>query len=356
MRTCLAILASVGMTSAYAQEVLDFDEVPREFREDIFDLTPWDPEYEPPRTEDGRPSFEGTWTNASITTLHRPEGIDKLVLTPEEAFAYMQKRTSTFREDEMPSDLDEGVLEAGDTSIEGAGGYNKFWIDIGSTLAVVDGEIRSSWLVRPESGQPQPKRTAYGSLLARRDAYQASENPEDRSVGDRCLAGFGGTGGPPMLNVLYNNTYEIAQTDDVLAVVVEMVHQPRVIRIGGTHRSNEMKPWLGDSIARWEGDTLVVHTTNHRPERYRRTDGLFIAEDSEVEERFTRVADDTIFYEFTVTDPEIYDVPHRGEMVFRKSDAPQYEYACHEGNYALPGILAGARREERLAAEDAAAN
>jgi hypothetical protein len=155
-----------------------------------------------------------------------------------------------------------------------------------------------------------------------------------------------------MLNVLYNNHYRIVQTADDIAIVVEMVHDTRVIRLGRQHGPSaaENGRWLGESVGRWDGDTLVVETTNFHPARA--VNGpLYYSSAARVEERFTRVADDSLLYEFSVEDPVNYSEPFRGEMTFRPVDSRVYEYACHEGNYAMPAILKGARMEENETSE-----
>jgi len=150
-----------------------------------------------------------------------------------------------------------------------------------------------------------------------------------------------------MNNVLYNNMYQIVQTDDYIMIMVEMVHDARIIPINGSHRPGELEPWLGDSIAWWDGDTLVVETINLNPQQAPRNAAPLTAQ-GKVIERFTRYSDEQIFYEFEVTDPTYYREPWRGEISFNATDTKPYEYACHEGNYGMIGILAGARRLEQL--------
>jgi hypothetical protein len=158
-----------------------------------------------------------------------------------------------------------------------------------------------------------------------------------------------------MLNVLYNNHIEFYQKPDRIAILVEMNHNTRMVRINEEHRPDAMRQWLGDSVGHWEGDTLVVNTTNFHPDNSPRSairHYLYLSPDAKVEERFTRVSDNTILYEFTVEDPEIFTQPWKAQMPLWKAEGPIYEYACHEANYSLPGILAGARREESLKAAD----
>ena len=176
------------------------------------------------------------------------------------------------------------------------------------------------------------------------------DGPEARQVAERCLMGFGSTAGPPMLNVLYNNTYLIQQSKDAVVIVVEMNHDARIVRLTDrTHPKADVRRWMGDSYGWWEGDTLVVETTNFNPGEQLRPGiptTLFLSTDAKVTERFTRVSDKQILYEFKVEDPKVYSKPWRAEMPINAAKGPVYEYACHEGNYALPGILRGARVAE----------
>ena len=234
--------------------------------------------------------------------------------------------------------------------------YNNFWMDPGTKYAAVNGEYRSSWIVDPEDGKlpySEAGRKRMSERMGRARSGGSADNPEQRSSGERCTVGFGSSGGPPMLNVLYNNHVQFFQAPDVVSILVEMNHNARMVRIGGAHREDAMRQWLGDSVGHWEDDTLVVETTNFHPDHSMRGSTrhfLYLEPDTEVEERFTRVSDDVIFYEFTVTDPDLFSQPWKGEMPLWKTDGPIYEYACHEGNYALPGILAGARKKEADAA------
>ena len=180
--------------------------------------------------------------------------------------------------------------------------------------------------------------------------YNMFDNPEERIPIERCLIGFASTGGPPMLNALYNNHHQIIQTPDAIAINIEMVHDTRIIRMNGQHNPDSMRQYLGTSVGKWDGDTLVVETIGFKPQESVRVDfGLFvyISPDSKVTERFTMQSADTIFYQFTVEDPATYSQPWKGELVFRRSPDRIYEYACHEGNYSVPNILGGAREIER---------
>lgn len=305
-------------------------------------------DYEPPRMPDGKPMLQGTWTNVSVTDLQRKSDVEKLVLTPEEA-AEIEGRdfyNQRIAEDAKPNTPEENETLLDGSDLLSGGGYNAFWVEPGETHGVVKGEIRSSWIVDPDNGRIPFSEKGQAKVAERRAAREhASDNPESRTLSDRCLLGFGGTGGPPMLNVLYNNNYEFVQTPDHLVIVVEMVHDARIIPINGEHRPSELQQWLGDSVGWWEGDTLVVETVNWQPQQGRRGP-VYMSEQGKVTERFSRYSDAEILYEFTVEDPEYYSQVWHGEMTFTSTDDAAYEYACHEGNFALPGILQGARAQE----------
>ena len=180
--------------------------------------------------------------------------------------------------------------------------------------------------------------------------FNSADNPEERSLGERCIVGFGSSGGPPMLNVLYNNHYQIVQSPGYVMIMVEMNHDARIIRLDASHNPENMKPWLGDSVGWWEGDTLVVKTINHHPQQKFRAairHQILMMEDAEVTERFTRTSETEILYEFEVNDKKAYRDTWKGEMPLRSTNNKIYEYACHEGNYAMANILAGARAEEK---------
>lgn len=294
----------------------------------------------------GDPDLQGTWTNASLTTLERPDNYKSLVVTNEQANAaasyaaeFTEVIDNPYEEGESP--------KAG----ENVGGYNTAWMDPGTKLFKINGEYRSSILTYPDNGRLPRKWTSWGmeapSLYR---MFTKANHPEQRSLGERCLVGFGSSGGPPMLNVLYNNNYQIVQSPGYVMILVEMVHDARIIRLGGTRLPDHIRPWLGDSIGYWEGNTLVVKTKNHHlQQRFRAAirHQILITENAEVTERFTRTSADEILYEFSVDDDLAYKDLWSGEMPLRKAEGKIYEYACHEGNYSMANILAGAREEER---------
>ena len=317
----------------------------------------WDPDYEPPRMADGTPSFAGVWSQASLTVLERSPQFPGLTIPPQMAVAIENGREAAMEASNRPSDPNEGAPEAGGA---GVGGYNTFWMDPGDRLGVINGEYRSSWIVEPADGKIPYTEAGQTEAFAARDQMRTNfDDPEVRSAGERCTVGFGSTGTPPMLNVLYNNHVQFFQAEDVVSILAEMNHDARMVRLNAEHRGPEMRKWLGDSIGHWDGDTLVVETTNFHPANSTRSairHYVYLQPDSVVEERFTRVADDVILYEFTVTDEDLFTQPWKGEMPMWKTEDPIYEYACHEGNYSLPGILAGARREEAEAAAAASSS
>ncbi len=309
-------------------------------------------EYEPPRMPDGTPDFQGVWSNASLTRMTRGEEFKDLVIPNSEIedATYNSYYNRRAREDIKPTDPDEGAPTDKNTQK----GYNNFWIDPGSSYGKVKGEYRSSWIVEPENGQvPYSAEGRKKRMQAFRPAGVGQfDGPEVRSLGDRCLISFGSSAGPPMNNVMYNNHYQFVQTPEHMMIMVEMNHDARIIDINGQHNPNPVKEWFGSSVGKWEGDTFVVETVNVHPTQER--GGAYpLSENGKVIERFTRVSDDELLYEFTVTDPSYYSQPWRGEMVFTRDDESIFEYACHEGNYAMPGILRGERMKEKKAAEAA---
>jgi hypothetical protein len=306
-------------------------------------------EYKAPRLPDGRPDLQGVWTNVSLTTLLRAPQFKSNVLSAEDAKRIETQRAAAFERSLRPTDPKEGAPRAGGD----VGGYNSFYGDAGEKLAIVKGEIRTTWLLDPSGRLPYS--TQGQKIFDQQQAFARAnfDGPESRPMAERCIIGFGSTGGPPMINVLYNNNYQIVQTPDTVTIVVEMNHDARIIRMSGKHLPSNIHPWLGDSIGHWEGDTLVVETTNFNPGESLRLNfnqSFYISQNAKVIERFTRTAAQQIFYEFSVEDPEVYSQTWRAEMVLNAVDGHIYEYACHEGNYALPGILAGARADERSAA------
>jgi hypothetical protein len=287
----------------------------------------------------GDPDLQGTWTNATITTLERPQGMDTLVLSEEQARDLERQDAGVFSEID---DLPEGDLPVGNV----VGGYNTAWLDPGTRLLRVKGEPRTSIIVDPEDGQVPYTMGGKVRFLRAVIKSQKRNNPEEQLLGDRCVVGYGSTGEPPMLPVEYNNNYQIVQTPGQVMILVEMNHAVRTIRMDGEPLPQQIRPWLGDSIGHWEGNTLVVETTQFHPQESLRgaiKHQLYVGMDSRVTERFTRIGEQEIHYEFSVADDKIYSRPWRGELTLRPSDGQIYEYACHEGNYGMINILAAER-------------
>jgi hypothetical protein len=310
--------------------------------------------YKAPRDAWGHPDLSGTWTPATITRLERdPKFGDRLTLTDAEAKGFEDENAKFNAKDKAPSDLTVKVddLECGVKGFPKGPecGYNNFWVDPGTKIMRIAGQARSSILTSPKDGRlPMTKQAVAAQQAQFGNARVGNfDGPERRPLGERCLIGFGSTSGPPMLPVLYNNHYGVFQSKDEVAVQVEMVHDVRLLRVGGTHIPAGMKKWLGDSVAHWEGETLVVDTTNFRPDQTFRG----ATENQHVTERFTRISPTQILYQFEVVDPAAFTAPVKGEVAWNLTQDHIYEYACHEGNYALPGILAGARRAERAGKE-----
>jgi hypothetical protein len=231
------------------------------------------------------------------------------------------------------------------------GGYNIGWLDPGSQIMRVHGEPRTSLLTTPNGQFPPRKPGAPGGGAQRYGSLGSFDSYETRSLGERCIIGFGRNAGPPMFpNGFYNNNYQLIQTPTNVVIDVEMVHDLRIIRLNSTHRTDGVRPYMGDSIGHYEGETLVVETTNI-PQAQNFAGSW---KDLKVTERFTRVAPNRMLYQFTVEDPTIWEKPWGGEYEFSTLKGELYEYACHEGNYALPGMLAGARNQEKEAAAEAA--
>ena len=309
-------------------------------------------EYRAPRTAHGHPDLQGIWTNSTLTPVERPTSLgDKLVLTEQEARTMELAMARRMAAADQPSDPNAQLKAGGDP-----GGYNTFWMDPGTKIASVNGQFRSSITVEPANGR-LPQFTSLGSKLAREinnaANQRAFEGPEGRPLGERCLAAFGNASGPPMLPVIYNSNYQIVQSEKHVMILVEMPHDARIIHLDGTRLPAAIRPWLGHSVGRWEGDTLIVETTQFNPQQYLQIGGgatyrrAPTSSKLKVVERFKRTSATSIHYEFTVEDPEIFVGPWRGETPLHQMQTPMYEYACHEGNYALPGILAGAREEEK---------
>jgi hypothetical protein len=322
------------------------------------------------RMPDGHPDLQGTYDLATLTPLERAAGMP-LVLTDEQA-AKLEAQVA------KQKDLLAGPVDAnrkapprgGDGSpgpYGNVGGYNNFWLDPGSHYTSIDGRKRASLVIDPPDGRV-PALTPDAQKRRTADAYnrrptsdegareedpgfegaEAYNDPEIRPLAERCLVGFSSTSGPPILpTYFYNNLHQIVQTPDTVLILTEMVHDARVVRMNAQHAPPTVRKWLGDSIGRWDGDTLVVETTNFTDKtRFRGS-----TPDLKVTERFTRIDARTLRYQFTVDDPGTWTRPWTAEYAWPATGDLLYEYACHEGNYALGNILRGARLKEKEEAE-----
>jgi hypothetical protein len=299
-----------------------------------------------PRTPEGTPDMQGIWSNATRTPLVRPaEYGEKGFLSAEEAAAQMQEWQDQYNRQGRDIDPD----RAPPTDRNADLGYNSFWWDPRDTAVEINGQYRTSIIVDPPDGQMPYVGGARvnNSLLSqwrRREGVAAFDAPELRPLAERCLLTFSSGSGPPMLPTLYNNNYQIVQTPGHVMILVEMVHDARIIPIDKDNHTTNFEKWMGDSVGYWEGDTLVVKTRNFHPQQSFRGS----SNDTVITERFDLLAENKIKYAFTIEDPATYSQPWTGELALNRK-APgeaMYEYACHEGNYALSGIMAGARRQE----------
>lgn len=298
-----------------------------------------------PRTAWGKPDLTGVWDFRTITPLERPEGVGEF-LTEEEAAkaeqAVVDRNRELYERPAKRTTAGGNVDRAPDGS---PGFYDNFWLD-GGTKPVKT--RRTSLIIDPRDGQLPPLTAAAQRRAEERRAYlreHPADNPEDRSTSDRCLVGF--NAGPPLSPGGYNQNLQVVQTPDYVVLTTEMVHTARIVPLDGRPRLNaNVEQWSGEGRGYWEGDTLVIETTDFKPERgWRGTGGRMT-----LTERFTRVDADTLMYRYTVTDPETWTRPWTAEIPLRRSDLPMYEYACHEGNHSMPNILSGARAAERDAA------
>lgn len=296
--------------------------------------------YNPPRTPDGKPDLQGTFTFATITPLQRPEALaGKDVLSAEEAAAFEEAENKRLNRDLY--DPEKGQPSAGypPRSQGGVLSYNDFWYERGDKLVE---DRRSSLITDPSDG-----RIPFSAETRRRQAERARktnaaqfDDPEDLSLVDRCILGF--NAGPPMISGTYNNNMQIVQTPGYVVIHNEMVHEARVIPLDGRPHGT-IPRWTGDSRGHWEGDTLVVETVNFR----RETSLQGSTAQTKVIERFTRVGPQTIDYRFTISDPVAYTQPWSASEPLRAIDDLIFEYACHEANYGMEGVLRGARYREK---------
>ena len=316
--------------------------------------------YTAPRTAFGQPDLAGFWSSATLTPMTRERNLgERLVLTPAEVDALEKDEASQVVAGNKSTDPNAPVNAPNGLELKPSfaaaggdvGGYNRGWLDPGHTVMRVGGQPRSSILITKDGQVPQRRNgtaapaNEYGGEGSR-GSLGSFENVEQRPLGERCIA-FGRNVGPPMLpNGFYNNNYYIVQTPNAVVIEVEMVHDVRVVPLNAKHRTDGLRPWAGDSIGWWEGDTLVVETTNFP--QAQNFNGAW--KNLKITERFTRTAKDRLRYRFTVSDPDTWSEPWSGEYEFSPLHGVIYEYACHEGNYSLPGILAGGLKAQQVSA------
>jgi hypothetical protein len=299
-----------------------------------------------PRTADGRPDLQGIWSFATLTPLERPRELaDKAVLTAEEAAAFVRQQIERQNKD----------TRSGQARQDVEGAYNNFWWDYGSSVV---GTRRTSLVVDPPDGRippltPEAQKRAAGPreipIKERVILGAVVDGPEHVGLSERCILGF--SSGPPILANAYNNNLQIIQTPGYAVIHTEMIHEARIVPLDGRrHLAANLPQWLGDSRGRWDGETLVVETTNFTDKSS--FSGSIIARGGSTAgmsliERFTRVADDTLMYEFTVSDAATWTKPWTVQLPMTRSNEQIFEYACHEGNYAMPAMLKGARMAEQ---------
>lgn len=296
--------------------------------------------YTTPRTPDGHPDLQGFWTNQTYTPLERPDGVTKEFYTPEELAAIQQGRGAAETAQTTPGTIPDVHYD-----------FTQFGLD--RSQSAMSTSLRTSLIVDPPNGKLPPvnaegRRREVDVAAARARLGGRWDSAESNQLDDRCVIMRGA--GPPMLNAGYNSNYQIVQNRDYVMILVEMIHDARIIPLDGREKPPaQARQWMGMSRGRWEGDTLVVETTNLNGKN-----PLFGSSDQmQVTERFTRVADDTVTYEFTVEDPANWDRPWTAEMAMTKTIGPMFEHACHEGNYGLYNTLVGARLEDERARQAA---
>lgn len=295
--------------------------------------------YSPPRLSDGRPDLQGIWTNSTYSPLERPAGVNKEFYSKEEAVELEKRAAEQEEEQTAPGTIADVHYD-----------FTQFALD--RSQSVRGSNLRTSLIVDPSDGRLPPL-TAEGRKRAAERAERAKlvgrwDSAQSNDLDDRCVIFLGA--GPPMLPATYNSNYQIVQTSDYVMILFEQNHDTRVVPLNNRpHVSRNVRQWLGDSTGHWEGDTLVIETTNFNGKNPLRDS----SENMRVTERFTRTADDTIAYRFTVDDESTWTRPWTAEISMKKTAGPLFEHACHEGNYGLYNTLVGARLEEKRAAEKA---
>ncbi len=304
--------------------------------------------YEIPYTEWGVPDFQGVWKHATVMPFERPEALGEQRTYSEEDVLELERRVQQqFDADNEPLDPDRPAPVVAE-SLPPIGNYDLFWRDDAQFLPTIGGEFRTSAIIEPANGRmPEVRQEARERMPAARGGRQGRSNdgPEGRSLGERCLVAFGNLSGPVMSPVIYNSHLQFVQSPGYITIVAEMVHDARIIPIGSERNpaAEAQRKWMGDAIGRWEGDTLVVETQYFNDWHSLR--GLPV-DNITITETFRRESDFKLIYGFRVNDPSVFAGEFYGEYPLSRIDEPIYEYACHEGNYGMFGILQGARRLE----------
>lgn len=290
--------------------------------------TPW----KAPRTAHGAPDLQGVWTNMTATPLERPAAFDAPTTTPEREAAFVKSSRDAFLSDDS----------------DGIGGRQSEWWEVGDNMLRINGEIRTSVIVEPANGRMPYSAEGKAKLAkAQADMLQVYDHPEARPSPERCMVGGSGSTGVPIFTARYNGHYQFVQTRDHLVIAMEQNAIIRIIPLREEPKS-EPRRWMGHSIGQWEGDTLVVKTEGFAEgDQYKPAAPIYVSRDARVTERFTRVSPTEILYQYTVEDPAAFTQTWRGEQLFYAVKTRAFETACHEGNYSLPGILAGGREFDR---------
>ena len=303
-----------------------------------------------PRTEWGVPNLQGNWQLKTVMPFQRPQELGtKQAYTEEEALTLESQAQKAVEQDNELLDPNRPAPDL--AALPPVGNYDLFWTDRGMFLPTINGEFRTSAIIDPPNGRIPELVAGFQDRMRDLRAARPDRNdgPEGRGLGERCLVAFGNSSGPVMSPVMYNSHMQIVQSPGYVTIVVEMVHDARIIKISDERSpaSESHQKWMGDSIGRWEGDTLIVETKNYNPwitYRGAPTENLTVIE------TFRREGENKVVYGFTVDDPSVYTAQWTGEYPLSRMEEPVYEYACHEGNYGIIGILAGARRLEAMEA------
>ena len=289
--------------------------------------------YHAPRTSFGAPSLEGVWSTLTATPLERPAAFDGPTTSADKAKAFAASVPITFQSD----------------TSDGVGARVSEWWEFSPDMTRINGEFRTSLIVDPPDGKMPYNDAGRAQLKALMAGVFANfDGPEARPSTERCLAGGSGSTGAPIFVPRYNANYQIVQTRDFLVISMEQNHEVRIVRIGAGAQPGVAKRWMGESTGRWDGDTLVVETVNFVPgDQFKPSSPILISEHARVTERFTRISPEEILYQYTVEDPALFTRPWRADMILSATGNRVLEYACHEGNYAMAGMLAGGRAVDK---------